>query len=393
MRILMIHPHDIYHDLEPWTVRITYLAQELVKAGHEVKLVYHLRDPHMDESTARNRQDYSFETTPFHRSSLKVFRHSLKMEKLAWWADVVHFQKCSHYSSIPAIFAAYYHRRPVHYDWDDWEQSIFEQDNHNPLGSWIYFQQMEKHLLKLVDTVSIASNGLRKLTERFSFPQDRVFFVPVGADLNVFSHFVDGSDIRQKHGWKGKIVLYQGQISGANYVHIFIKTAKSIISQRQDVTFVVVGGGDKLSEAKEMAQNLDVGERLVFTDIVPHVKVPYYIAAADVAVACFEDNHQSRCKSPLKVVEYMASGKAIVASRVGEVASMIGNCGLLVDPEKPEAMADAVSKLLDDPELRDTLSGRAQERAKQTYSWYHSAQTLIEAYKKAIKIQHGLEQN
>ncbi len=205
----MVHPHDIYHDIEPWTVRITYLAQEFVKVGHEVKLIYHLREPSMDERVARTRQDFPYETISFHRLGSGLIRRCFEFEKIAAWSDIIHFQKCTHYAAIPAIFAAYFHGRPVHYDWDDWEQSIFEQDNHNPLGSWIYFQQMEKHLLKLVDTVSIASNGLRKLTERFGFPQDRVFFVPVGADLNVFSPAVDGTDIRQKHGWKGKIVIYQ----------------------------------------------------------------------------------------------------------------------------------------------------------------------------------------
>lgn len=391
MRILMVHPHDIYHDLEPWTVRITYLARELVEAGHEVKLVYHLHEPHMHEGGARARQEYSFETIPFHRHVPGLARHCLKMEKLVGWADVVHFQKCTHYAAIPAIFAAYYHGRPVHYDWDDWEQKIYEQGDHSYLGSWIFFQQMERHLLKLVDTVSVASDGLRQLTVRFRFPQDRVFYVPVGADPKTFSPSVDSSIIRQRHGWKGNLVVYHGQISGANYVHLFLQAARLILSHRQDASFVVVGGGDRLDEAKKTARRMGLAERLTFTDKVSHAEVPAYIAAADVAVACFEDNVQSRCKSPLKVVEYMASGKAIVASRIGEVLNMIGDCGILVDPESPSAIAEAVEKLLDDVELREQLGHRARERAEQTYNWRQSTHTLIEAYKKALLIRNGLE--
>jgi glycosyltransferase involved in cell wall biosynthesis len=70
---------------------------------------------------------------------------------------------------------------------------------------------------------------------------------------------------------------------------------------------------------------------------------------------------------------------------------MIGDCGILVDPESPSAIAEAIEKLLDDVELREQLGRRARERAEQTYNWRQSAHTLIEAYKKALLIRHGLE--
>jgi glycosyltransferase involved in cell wall biosynthesis len=390
MKILMIHPHDIYDDLEPWTVRITYLAQELVDAGHEITLVYHLRNPSGDLQAARVRQDHEYQTVPFTRIGPGLLRRCFEIEKLAVWSDIVHFQKCAHYAALPALFAAYLHRRPVHYDWDDWEQKIYDQSNYNRIGSWIFFQQMERHLLKLVDTISVSSYGLRQLTEQYHFPQDRVFYLPVGADLKVFSPSVDGSIMRQRHGWRGKLVIYHGQISGANYVNLYIRAAKTVLSRRSDIAFVVVGGGDHLDEAKDLANQLRLGKRLTFTGEVPHNEIPYYIAAADVAVACFEDNPQSRCKSPLKLAEYMASGKAIVASRIPEVLNMIGNSGLLVDPENPDDIAPAIEKIIDNEALREQLGRRVRKRSEQFYNWKRGAQTLIEAYKKALDYRYQI---
>jgi hypothetical protein len=83
MKILMIHPHDIYDDLEPWTVRITYLAQELVDAGHEITLVYHLRNPSGDLQAARVRQDHEYQTVPFTRIGPGLLRRCFEIEKLA----------------------------------------------------------------------------------------------------------------------------------------------------------------------------------------------------------------------------------------------------------------------------------------------------------------------
>ncbi len=390
MKIVMVHPHDLYHDLEPWTVRITYLAQELTRMGHEVKVVYHAYCGPERETQKIQGPNFPFETIAFQRHPFSIFHNTGRLEKIAWWADIVHFQKCSNYASIPAIASAFYQRRPIHYDWDDWEQAIFEQDNHNPIGSWIYFQQMEKHLLKLVDTVSVASSGLRDLCGKYTFPKERTFMIPVGADLEVFNPEITGDEVRKQYKWQKKLVIYQGQISGSNYVHLFIRAAKIVLQKRKDVDFVIVGGGDKLDDAKVVAHELGITSGLTFTDKVPHTMVPHFIAAADVAVACFEDNKQVRCKSPLKVKEYMASGKAIIASRVGDLSEMLEECGRLVEPDNYLEIASCIEHLLENEAERRLLGQQARARAEELYSWTQSAKTLEKAYHKALELHHGL---
>ncbi len=390
MNVLMIHPHDIYSDLEPWTVRITYLAKELESMGHRIKLVYHLFDLN-GSAAAISPQEYSFETIPLHRIGPGLGYRCLEMAKLVEWADIVHFQKCTHYVSIPAVFSAFYHRRPIHYDWDDWEQKIYEQDEYSRVGSWMFFNQMEKHLLKLVDTVSVASQGLRRLTQRYGFPQERVFYIPVGADIGTFSPSLDGNIMRRRHAWEKCLVLYHGQISGANYLHLFLKAARELLARRRDTSFAVVGGGDRLDQAKQMADSLGITADVTFTDTVPHEEIPLYIAAADVTVACFEDNQQARCKSPLKLIEYMASGKAIVASRMGEVPAMLGGGGLLVDPQSITEMVRAIEQFLNDPDLRKQKGAAARRRAEKYFNWKKSAHTLTRAYEAAFNVRYGLD--
>ncbi len=394
MRILLVHPHDIHSDVEPWTVRITYLAGELAEAGHQVRLVHHGTPPGEAAAAPGNGGGHPFEVFSFPRAGISLGRRCRMMAGLAHWADVVHFQKCSHYAALPAAFAAYYHGRALHYDWDDWEQAIYELDPHSRMASWLFFAQMERRLLRVVDTLSVASEGLRTLALKRGFPPDRIFSAPVGADLESFSPRVDGSAARRALGVPGDgvpLVLYQGQISGANYVGQFLRAAALLAKERPEVAFAVVGGGDRLGRTKEAARTLGLGERIRFTGEVPHREVPGYIAAADVVVACFEDNPQARCKSPLKLVEYLASGKAIVASRVGEVPGMVGDAGVLVPPADAPALAGAVEGLLDDPVRRAELGRRARERAEERFTWKRTARTLERAYEKAIRLRHGIE--
>ena len=101
----MIHPHDIYSPVEPWTVRITYLANEFTKMGHEVRVVYHLENPHAEPDIDKRRQEFPFKTIPMIRHAGTLLMKTKRMIELASWADVIHFQKCFAYVSIPSIIA------------------------------------------------------------------------------------------------------------------------------------------------------------------------------------------------------------------------------------------------------------------------------------------------
>jgi glycosyltransferase involved in cell wall biosynthesis len=106
---------------------------------------------------------------------------------------------------------------------------------------------------------------------------------------------------------------------------------------------------------------------------------------ADVCVACFEDNGITRCKSPLKIAEYLASGKAIVASNVGEVEHMLGEAGILVEAGRPEPLAEKIVYLLSRDNLRRELGIKARQQAERVYNWKVSSSTLLHAYERGVK--------
>lgn len=104
-----------------------------------------------------------------------------------------------------------------------------------------------------------------------------------------------------------------------------------------------------------------------------------------MAVACFEDNPVTRCKSPLKIAEYLASGKPIVASDVGEVRDMVGEAGILVEAGNARQLAEKIIFILSDKRLGEELGIKARKRAEDIYNWRISAQTLLNAYERALQ--------
>jgi glycosyltransferase involved in cell wall biosynthesis len=123
-------------------------------------------------------------------------------------------------------------------------------------------------------------------------------------------------------------------------------------------------------------------DRVIFTGGVPYEMVPTLLGIADVAVAPYPELRSELWFSPLKLFEYMAASRAIVASNVGQIAEVIedGYSGLLVKPGQVHALGLAVIRLLRDRDLRTRLGQNARKDVLQKYSWRCHAERLEEIY-------------
>ena len=170
-----------------------------------------------------------------------------------------------------------------------------------------------------------------------------------------------------------------GQLNGAQYADMFIDVAEHVL-KKEDVMFMIIGTGDREPLLIQQVVEHRLSDKIIFTGAVAHEEIPDYLSICDVAVACFEDNEQTRCKSPLKVVEYMACGKAIVANDVGEVKYMLNNCGILVRSGDPQALCNGILDLLNSEEKRKTLERLARKNAEERFAWSVTARNILKAY-------------
>ena len=226
--------------------------------------------------------------------------------------------------------------------------------------------------------MSVASNKLKELAVKYGFDKNKIVIAPVGVDLKRFSPKVNGSNLKRKYNLKKNVILYLGQLHGAQYVELVIKAFSKL--NRTDTSLMIVGGGSNKNNLVKYSEKLNVKNNVVFTGYIKAKDVPKYIAVSEIAVASFEKNKITECKSPLKVVEYLAMGKAIVASEVGEVKRMVGEAGIIVKPGKSSEITKAINKLLSDPKLRKKLEKKARIRAKEHFTWDKTARNILDAY-------------
>jgi glycosyltransferase involved in cell wall biosynthesis len=379
LNILMVHPHDIYSAKEPWTIRIVEIARVFTKIGHNVKLIY-FPLPNKERGKLKSEKIIEFKTIPFSRRAHHLIKNIFDIQKYAKWADVIHFQKCFANAIIPVLFGAYFNNRHVHYDWDDWEYEIYNFSPPSKLFGW-YLNTMEKSVPKLVDSMSVASFKLKELAIDLGFPEKRIAMAHVGVNLERFSPKYDSIQIKRKYNLKKKVVLYLGQLNGAQYAELVVKSYKQILEKRNDTSLLIVGGGSNLEDLKRKVKDLGLEKNVVFTGFVHDDEVPLCINVADVAVASFELNKITECKSPLKIVEYLGSGKAIVASDVGEVKRMVGKAGIIVKPGNVDAITKAVLKILDDEKLQKKFEKEARKHAEENFNWDLTAKNILDVYR------------
>jgi glycosyltransferase involved in cell wall biosynthesis len=138
------------------------------------------------------------------------------------------------------------------------------------------------------------------------------------------------------------------------------------------------------SEVEKQLEAEVAAGRVIFTGAVGHERVPRLLDACDILVAPHVPlaDGSEFFGSPTKIFEYMAMGKGIVASRLGQIGEVLvdGETALLVEPADVEELRAAILRLVEAEDLRRSLGARAREVAKREHTWTHNAQRVLDAY-------------
>jgi len=327
----------------------------------------------------------SIQVISLSRKAIDIPGNCRRLANLDPKPDIVHLWKSYPDAALPAICAADRFDVPLHYDWDDWEPSIARELTGSVpaahiTGCW------DRALCRICDTCTVASSELRKTAIRWGMDPERLFDAPVGADLELFHPRLPDPEIIEKIGGKERPVLvYAGQLEVTFYANQAVDTLKMLHQRGIQARLLIVGGGSHEKDLQRHAEEQGILSSLYCTGYISGDEVPRWLSVADVALAPFEDTLAARCKSPLKIAEYLAMGLPIVASDVGDVLNMIQHAGFVVPAENPEMMAICTAKILGDTDLHRSMGIAARKRAEEQYNWKRHTDQLEAAYRKAIR--------
>jgi glycosyltransferase involved in cell wall biosynthesis len=219
-------------------------------------------------------------------------------------------------------------------------------------------------------TFAVSESLGERLRDVYGVPESMITLIPNGVDTAAFHPYVNSTK-KQELGLSGKCVVgFCGSLNQWVRLDLLINAVKMLAQDYDDIRLLVVGDGPELERWRRLAVALGVQDRVVFAGGVSHENVPDYVSVFDVAVSVFSKDELVEPVIPLKVLEYMSMGKAVVADDFRGTRSVISDMrnGVLFEPESPESILDSLEMLLRDESLRITLGAEAR-RDSLAYDW------------------------
>lgn len=233
--------------------------------------------------------------------------------------------------------------------------------------------------MKSADLLTCPSEEVREELLARRIPAERILVTPGGVDLGRFNAAVSGEGTRRRLGLSSMFVVgWSGSFRRFHGVETALKAFAGLQEKRPETALLLVGDGFQKPELQRLAMALGL-RNVIFTGTVAHENMPQYIAAMDVALVLAPVD-QGFHYSPMKLREYMATGRPVIAARVGEIERVLtdGRDALLVPPNDSHSLVEALIAVHDDRHLRSELGRAAQVRMEEG-SWDHQLGRVLEA--------------
>lgn len=227
---------------------------------------------------------------------------------------------------------------------------------------------VDKIAYSIVDNIIVITSNLKdSIHSIYNTDINKISVVPNGADIYKFRPMVGAKDILKldKNFWYicfvGHVELWQG-------IDCIIKSVPLILEKIPNIKFLIIGSGKSLYDIIDDTKKLNIYDKFLFLGDVQHEKVQIYINASDLCVAPF---HKGRIASPIKIFEYMACEKPVVASDISDVGKLLreSSAGLSIEPNDYIAFAENIIKLLLDERLRSQMGKNGRKFIMENHTW------------------------
>ncbi|MBU1260237.1 MAG: glycosyltransferase family 4 protein [Planctomycetes bacterium] len=238
---------------------------------------------------------------------------------------------------------------------------------------------LTRYALKKADMICSTSRFMIDRTVDLRPATVPIKHIPFGVDYELFRPVVRQET---KESEKGFLIGFVKALSPKYAPDILISAMPEICRQLPDARLVIIGQGPMKAQLQNMARELGIMDKVEFTGFIPNEKLPVFFNSFDVFV------HPSICQESfgVSILEASACGCPVVATRVGGVPEVCidGQTGILIEPNNPDVLAEAIIKLAKNPELRNNIGRAGRDFVVKNYYWKENVQTMLETLQKTV---------
>jgi glycosyltransferase involved in cell wall biosynthesis len=229
-------------------------------------------------------------------------------------------------------------------------------------------QIVENRVLKQADVVLTINDTLKDYVIKSGASPRVTHVLRAGVDLEQFKPSADISKIRQRYGLKKNdtVLFFMGWL----YHFSGLKEVAQELAKKdsENLKMLIVGEGDAFEDLKQIRDKYDLQDKIILAGQRPYTEMPSFIAASDICLLpAYPWEKTMHDIVPIKLYEYMAMKKPVIATRLPGVMKEFGENNGVVYVNKPESAIDRAIKLVKDGKIGE-LGARARKLV-QKYSW------------------------
>lgn len=409
LKILVLHQNFLGKD-EPGGSRFNQFAKHWEELGHEITVVAGT----VNQKTGIKKEEYrgklvykevysknvnvlrTYVPESYSKNFIGRFWGYFAFTLSSFWAILVHSKKHDImivtspplFVGITGILTKYFKRTPLVFEVRDlWPESAIDTGvvTNKLIIEIAYF--VERLSYKTADRINVLTPAFKKkLMKKKGISEEKICYIPNGADLDIFQPGLKDNWVREKYNLKDKFVLtYIGAHGVANHLDYLLDVAKEF-SADDNVIIVLIGDGMQKAGLKKRAESENINN-ILFIESQPKQSIPDFCNASDVCTAILKKIDTFKTVYPNKVFDYMSCAKPILLGIDGVARDLVekSNSGYYVDPEDAKGFADKIRELQQDENLRTELGNNGYKFVQEHFSREALAIKYINELEKVVK--------
>jgi len=235
--------------------------------------------------------------------------------------------------------------------------------------------------IKLYDGIFCISNYLINFYKKKGFSSKKLFLVPSTVDTERFNrHF--NSKLPYDY------MLYCGALTiQKDGVNILIESFRKISQKHHKINLVLIGKGESFNDdervIRDLAARVNMGERIIFLGQISRTEVPAYMCNAKILVLARPKSILADAGFPSKLTEYLATGKPVVVTKVGEIPLYLtdNENAFIAEPDSIDAFADKLDYVLENYEFARQVGEKGKELTATIFNYNFQAKRMIDFIK------------
>jgi PEP-CTERM/exosortase A-associated glycosyltransferase len=269
-----------------------------------------------------------------------------------------------------------------------WEDAAVDHNTYR-YNSWKYrlVKFTESFVCRKVREVAVICNGLREDLKQRGIPPGKITIVGNGVNIEDFKNGCPDEEFRKK--WKigdKKVIGFIGSFYRYEGVDLLVEAFAQMVEHRSDLVLLLVGGGNMEAELREQVRRRGIEDKVIMPGRIPHDRISGYYALIDVLAYPRNRIRLTDLVTPLKPLESMAMGKALVASDIGGHRELIrhGFNGLLFPPGDVSYLAQALETLLNDEKKRKKMETQGAAWVRKERTWARTTAPYSDIYSSVL---------